>query len=635
LVYTLLHLISPVLHKGALPLSCHFQTIFHHFHTIYNGMKSLLLLIGLFLFGGPLFSQNKYSAETLEKIRAVENNIAGGIIVNDAKPATIAEQMAKYKVNGMSIAIIQDYKIAWAKGYGWADVEEKRPMTTETLFEPGSISKTLNAVGILKLAQDKKVDLYTDINQYLTSWKFPYDSLSKGKKITLAQLLSHQAGLTVHGFPGHDINGPIPTVYEVLDGKKPSFTPAVRSAFEPDLRFQYSGGGTTISQVLLTDVTKKDYAAWMYKNVLKPIGMVNSTYAQPPALKKRQFCASAYRGDGTPIERKFHVYPEQAAAGLWMTPSDLCRYIIDMQLAWKGKKSKVLSPEMVKLHLTPYNNGPTAMGTFIDDHDGALYFQHGAGNDGFCGQFIGSLEDGYGVAIFLNSDNGRLLGDVINSVAKAYNWKNFYRAPRQVKSIAVSDEVLKTYEGIYFFDDTWAAIGKKDNEFHFFTSGTPAKMYFTTPTQFVNEEFQAVKTMIKDDKGNITGYTRTVNGKEYPAARKVGNLDTVQVANPILMGIGWYYFEIKNYAASLATFKRAMQLYPDDLNMQMNAAHLYLFNGDYASAISIHKARKNDMIRPGFSWVDSLKEDYAYFKNNKNDVKIFDRIFEELKIEKP
>lgn len=600
---------------------------------LYHCMRSVHTFLALLLCSSQIFCQNNYSPETLEKIRAVENNITGGIIVNGAKPATIAEQMAKYKVNGMSIAVIHDHQIDWAKAYGWADVAEQRPMTTETLFEPGSISKTLNAVGILKLAQEKQVELYTDVNTYLTSWKFPYDSLSKGKKITLAQLLSHQAGLTVHGFPGHDINGPVPTVYEVLDGKKPSFTPAVRSAFEPDLRFQYSGGGTTISQVLLSDVTRQVYDVWMYNNVLKPIGMVSSTYAQPPAKDKWPMCASAYNGDGTPIERKFHVYPEQAAAGLWMTPSDLCRYIIDMQLAWKGQPSKVLSPEMVKLHLTPYNNGPSAMGTFIEDHNGAVYFQHGAGNDGFCGQFFGSLEDGYGVAIFLNSDNGRLLGEVINSVAKAYNWKNFYREPKQVTSITVPEETLRSYEGIYIFDDTWAAIGKKDNEYHFFTSGTHAKMYFTTPLQFVNEEFQAVKTMIKDETGKVTGYTRMVNGKEFPAATKVENLDTAQLRNPVLMGIGWYYFGNKQYAASLATFKRAVQLYPDDLNMKMNLAHLYLLNGDYNSALAIHQAHIKDMVGPGYSWVNSLKDDYAYLKNNQADMTLFDRVLAELKLE--
>jgi CubicO group peptidase (beta-lactamase class C family) len=257
-------------------------------------------------------------------------------------------------------------------GGQWDDEAEQRPVTPETLFEPGSISKTLNAVGILKLAQEKKLDLYTDINIYLNSWTFPYDSLSRGKKITLANLLSHTGGLSVHGFPGHDINGPIPTLLQVLDGQKPSFTPAVPSLFEPGLKYQYSGGGTSISEIILEDLVQQPYETWMYAHVLKPIGMTNSTYAQPLSPELRYKAATAYNsGTGLPLAGKFHVYPEQAAAGLWMTPSDLCNYIIDMKLALRGQSSKVLNPEMVKLHTSPYLNPNAAMGTFIVDMQGA------------------------------------------------------------------------------------------------------------------------------------------------------------------------------------------------------------------------------------------------------------------------
>ena len=598
-------------------------------------MKPLLLSIGLLLFSSAVFSQTAYSPETLAKIKEVETNIAGNLLLNDERPNTIAERMAKYKVKGMSIAVIHDHKIAWAKGYGWADEAAKKPVTTETLFEPGSISKTLNAVGILKLAQDKKVDLYTDVNTYLTSWKFPYDSLSKGKKITLANLLSHSAGLSVHGFPGHDIKGPIPTIFQVLDGKSPAVTPAVRSEFEPGLKFQYSGGGTSISQVLLTDITKQAYDVWMYENVLKPIGMVNSTYAQPPAKDKQKLCASAYNSDGKPIANKFHVYPEQAAAGLWMTPSDLCNYIIDLQLAYQGKASKVLSPEMVKLHLTPYNDENAAMGTFIEDHDGVKYFQHSAGNDGFCGIFYGSMEGGDGVVVFLNNEAGRLLSEVVNSVAKAYNWKNFYREPQRKKNIAVDEKTIKTYEGIYVYDNSWSGIGKKDNEYHFYNSGTFAKMYFTSPTSFFNEEFAAVKAFIKNDQGKILGYTRTVDGKEFPKATKIENIDTLKLANQKLTEIGWYLFELKKYPESLAYFKRGVQLYPEDLGMLSNLAHLYLFNNDYKSAMAIYKAHQKDMIRPDYSWGKMMQDDLLYFKEHHNDVKLFDKVFAELKIPKP
>jgi CubicO group peptidase (beta-lactamase class C family) len=598
-------------------------------------LKKAALLFFICFQVSQLIAQQNYSAETLKKIKEVENNVNGNLLLNDEVPGTIAGRMAKYKVKGLSMAVIHDYKIAWAKGYGWADEEAKKPVTTKTLFEPGSISKVLNAVGILKLAQDKKVDLYTDINTYLTSWKFPYDSISKGKKITLAQILTHNAGLSTYGFPGRTVNGATPTLLQVLDGKPPAVTDPVRSMFEPGLRYEYSGGGITISQLLLTDVTRQVYDTWMYKNVLKPLGMLNSSYAQPPAKDKQYLCASGYYADGSPVPDKFRVYPWQAAAGLWTAPGELCNYIIDMQLAHRGKPSKVLSPEMVKLHLTPYNNGPAAMGTFFDDRGGAKYFLHDASNEGFCGLFVASLDSGDGVVIFLNSGDGKLLLEVLNSVAGAYHWKNYYREPQRKKTVEVPDSVLKTYEGIYLYDQAWAAVGKKDTEYHYYSNNVYAKMYYSTTTSFFNEEFPSVKEFIKDEKGNITGYTRTVNGKEYPKAIKITRVDTLRLEGSMWADIGWYLFENKKYKESLVYYTRGVQLYPENLNLLMNLAHVYLFNRDYENAIAIYKAHLTDTISPGNSWEHQLRTDLVYFKEHKYDVQLFDKVFEALKIKKP
>jgi CubicO group peptidase (beta-lactamase class C family) len=596
-------------------------------------MKYALLFITLL--STNAFAQTKYTPETLNKIKEVENNITSNIIINNEKPNTIDERMAKYNIKGISIAVIHNYKVEWAKGYGYANVEEKKPVTASTLFEPGSISKTLNAIGILKLVQDKKLDLNTDINSYLTSWKFPYDSISKGKKITLTHLLTHHAGLSVHGFPGHDINGPIPTIYDILDGKSPSFTPAVRSEFEPDLKYQYSGGGTSISQVILTDITKEAYHVWMDQNILKPLGMVNSTYSQPPSKEKQLLCASAYNKDGSAVQNKFHVYPEQAAAGLWMTPSDLANYVIDMQLAYKGQASKVLNPEMVKLHLTPYKNSEAAMGTFIQDVNGAKYFEHSAGNDGFCGEFIGSLEDGNGVVIFLNTDNFKIIPEIVNSVAKAYNWKNYYREPQQKSSITVPDSVLKNYEGVYLFDDQFAIIGKSNNSYHFFTDGIKANMYFTSPTSFFNIEFQAVKEFIKDNKAQVIGYKRTVNGKVFPNAIKLKNLDTLKVPAFLTANIGWYYLEEKNFKEAFKYLKKTSELDPTDINNFLNLGHAYLFNDDINKAIETYKKYIKDSVKPGLTFEQLLKQDYTYFKEHQYNIQAYDLVFKELNISKP
>jgi len=374
-----------------------------------------------------VYAQNAtYSKEVQAKIKQVEENLFS-LKPNDKPDApkqkwTIKERMSQHGVYGLSIAVIKDYKIEWVKAYGWADAEEKRPVTTVTLFQAASLSKSLNAVGVLKLVQDKKIMLNADINTYLTSWKFPYDAASKGKKINIANLLSHSAGLTVHGFAGYERGDKLPTILEILDGKKPANSAAVRSEFEPGLKAEYSGGGTTISQLMVMDITKVPYAQYMWNNVLKPLGMLNSTYAQPPVGKKPNQLATGYKENKDEIKGKYHIYPEQAAAGLWTNPTDLSHYIIETQLSLAGKSNKVLSQAMTKLRLTPYLDENAALGVFITQRGSTKTFGHGGGNEGFRCQYYGSLEGGSGVVVMVNSDNGEILQELINSVGLVYHW---------------------------------------------------------------------------------------------------------------------------------------------------------------------------------------------------------------------
>ena len=230
--------------------------------------KILSFLVVLLLSQSIVFAQEKYSDDVEKRIKLVENNLCSGIQVEGEPNWTLQDRMKFYHVNGVSIAVIKNYKIEWAKGYGWADSAEQRPVTTSTLFQAGSMSKSLHAVGVLKMAQDGKLRLYDDINTYLTTWKFPYDSISHGKKITIANLLSHTAGVTVHGFPGYEKGNTIPTLQQISDGIPPANSPPVRSAFEPSLKGEYSGGGIEISQLIVQDITHMPYDKFMLENVL-------------------------------------------------------------------------------------------------------------------------------------------------------------------------------------------------------------------------------------------------------------------------------------------------------------------------------------------------------------------------------
>ena len=404
-----------------------------------------LLFIRLAVNGQAIASLSK---ETKEKIQQVENNLAGRFQIEGELPGTIKERMAYYKVKGLSIAVIHHYKIEWVKGYGWADEDLKIRVTDHTLFQAASVSKSLNAVGVLKLVQDKKIDLYADINQYLTSWKFPYDSLSKNKKISVANLLSHTGGLNVHGFGGYAHGLPVPTVVQVLNGSKPANSDPVHSIAEPGINSEYSGGGVTISQMIVMDVSKEPYDKFMAENVLKPMGMINSTFTQPPVGIKSQLLATAYREDGKEIPGKYNIYPEQAAAGLWTNPTDLSTYIIETQLAYQGKSAKVLDQQTTRLRLTPYIDKNTGLGCAILDFNGVKYFNHSGSNEGFRSEYYGSFENGNGLVIMLNSDNGKIIQEIVNSIAKAYQFEGLYQS-KTIKKVIVDHTTLQSYVGEY------------------------------------------------------------------------------------------------------------------------------------------------------------------------------------------
>jgi CubicO group peptidase (beta-lactamase class C family) len=574
-------------------------------------MKKISLAVLFFHCLTAVTAQQQHSKTVNEKIAQVETSLSRGLVI-DGKWFSLADRMKHYNVAGLSVAVIDNYQIVWAKGYGYADKKEDRKVTTSTLFEPGSISKSLNAVGILQLAQQGKLDLYQDINQYLSNWKFPYDTVSHGKKITTAQLLSHTAGLTVHGFPGYQRDSAIATVTDILDGRAPSNTEAVRSYTEPGKEHRYSGGGTVITQQMLTDITKQRYEHYIYEHVLRPLGMTNSSYNQPPAASQRKNLATGYKKNGNEVPGKYFVYPEKAAAGLWTTPTDICKYILEMQQAYQGKSSKLLNQEMVKLHITPYKNN-VAMGTFIQDRHGENYFDHTASNEGFSGLFIGGLTNGKGAAIFVNSDDASVAFELVNSIAQVYNWKGFSR-PAQITTVPVHDTITSKYIGEYITEGYLSEIRKEKDGLYFWTDGINSKMHFTSTSDFRNIELGGTKTFIFDSAGIVTGYSNTFNGQLRATGQKIATLDILK-PRPGQSGVfGRHLLEAKNYDKAIGFLSKGLTSEPSDLSLVKNLAHAYLFKGDFTKAIELYRQylksgkTNNDLSK-------SLKDDFEYFRN--------------------
>jgi len=471
----------------------------------------LFLLFTIFVAVAGCGEKKKYSPEVSDRISRVENNLAGWVQIRRERRWTLAERMAFYNIKGVSIAVVHDYKIEWAKSYGWADISENRLVTEKTLFQAASISKSLNGVGVLKLVQDKKLDLNSDINNVLKSWKFPYDEKSNNKKITISNLLSHTAGLNIHGFPGYSKNDSIPTLQQILDGEKPANTQAIRSIIEPGSKVEYSGGGVTISQRIVEDITNQSYDSYMQKNVLNPLGMNSSFFTQPPKENKKKLLATGYLTNGDEVKGKYHIYPEQAAAGLWTNPVDLCKYIIETQLSFQGKSQKVLTPEMTKLRLTPVIQD-AALGVFVSQRGSVKYFMHNGGNAGFSCQATACLDDGNGVVIMTNSNNGSILEEIVNSVAIVYKWKDYYQ-PVIKNVIKVPDTILNTYVGKYDLGGGAIATIKKGDKGLIVNAfgNMDWNIYFTSDADFFVKEYRAELRFVTDPSGKVSGYTNYGN----------------------------------------------------------------------------------------------------------------------------
>ena len=383
------------------------------------------------------------------RIARIENGLLPAVVIKGqpSAPMTIASRMAHYKVPGVSVAFFDRGQILWTRAYGLADVAANKPVTPDTLFQAASISKPVTSLAALRLVQDGKLSLDEDVNVKLKTWKVPENEFTEKEKVTLRRILSHSAGLTVHGFPGYASGDPLPTVVQILNGEKPANTDPIRVDVVPGTLWRYSGGGFVVLQTLLTDVTGKPFPQVMNELVLKPAGMTHSTYAQPLPKNLWPEAATPYRPNGDPVKGGWHTYPEMAPAGLWTTPSDLARMAIEVQNEYAGKSSKILSQSMARQMLT-HQFGNWGLGFGLETPGSKPTFGHGGANEGYRCNFEAHTDSGQGLVVMTNSDSGgELTNEIFRSVAKEYAWPDYH--PVEHALAKINPATFADYAGAY------------------------------------------------------------------------------------------------------------------------------------------------------------------------------------------
>jgi CubicO group peptidase (beta-lactamase class C family) len=382
-----------------------------------------------------------------QRIERIQSNLLPPVLVKgeNVKGRTLADRMEALHVPGVSIAVLHGGRLEWARGFGVVSIGGA-PVTPETLFQAASISKPVTTLAALRLVEDRKLKLDIDINRYMRTWKLPENEFTRKSPVTLRGLLTHSAGITVHGFAGYASGQPLPTLEQVLNGESPANNEPIRVDTEPGKGWRYSGGGFVVLQRTLMDTTGAPFPRLMYDLVLSPLGMKQSSFQQPLPAKLLAGAAMPYSADGSAVQGGPHTYPELAAAGLWTTPSDLARFIRGIQRALSGTSTRLLSPATARLMLTPVYD-QQAIGFIVGGHSIRRYFSHGGANAGY-GSYLLGYQDGDGVVVMTNSDGGnRLIPEILRTVAYEYGWPDL--APRERVIAAVDPEAFGPCAGAY------------------------------------------------------------------------------------------------------------------------------------------------------------------------------------------
>lgn len=370
-------------------------------------------------------------------INSFEEHLIPAIQVeNELRFYHLKDRMEHYKVPGISIVIVKKGEIAFSKGYGLSRTDDSIKVSTKTVFQAGSIAKSITAVGVIRLVEKGVLDLDKNIEEYLINWKFPQNPYTKTNPITLRMLLSHTSGMIHNNYKGFRQNEDLPSLNAVLNGIG-KYKPAQLDTI-PGVRYYYSNTGYGVIQRIVEDVVGKPFEEIMKEEVFIPFKMSNSTFKRKTHNDSKDI-SYAYNRKGAIVEGYWYNAGIKASGGLWTTAEDLAKFMIHMQKDFsKEKRIEMLTP--VKANY--------GIGFNIKGEKDALVFYHSGKNVGYTNLMIGYAKQGDGVVILTNGDNGGyLFSEIIRGISEINQWKLL--APKVLKTVEVEAAILDTYLGTY------------------------------------------------------------------------------------------------------------------------------------------------------------------------------------------
>lgn len=397
----------------------------------------------------PQSHWNCYTANDAQaRKQQVEHNLLPRVaFMGETKPASVETRMVEHKTPAMSVAVIRNGTLDWSAAWGRLQAEGAHA-GCDSLFQAGSLAKPATVLATLRMQRQGLVDLDADIETYLSSWHLPAGRQTRANPVTLRNLFTHTAGITPGGYDGYAQGQPIPTDAQTVGGEAPANSRKVEVLEAPGTSLKYSGGGYTVAEIALQDRLQQPFERIMRDWLTVPVGMKQADFTQPLPASSQEHAARGHQADGSVVAGGWHNHPEQAAAGLWATPSDLAALLIEVRKGWQGKSDVFTQASIRELLAHPIDSH--AYGFRLIGEGDRVFLTHYGGTVGYRAGMTLNLETGDGAVYLTNSDNGSDLGlEFLAAVSRVYDWPMFRST--QVERTTQPVAVLKSLVGRYAF----------------------------------------------------------------------------------------------------------------------------------------------------------------------------------------
>lgn len=369
------------------------------------------------------------------------------VIDGETNPASIEERMAKSTTPAFSVAVVQKGKLDWSAAWGHLQTGGAKA-DCGSLFQAGSIAKPVTLLAALRMQSAGLIDFDKGIDTYLSSYQLPVGKQTKNNPVTFRNLLTHTAGIVRGGYAGYAQNEPMPTDQKIARGEAPSNSRSVEVVNTPGASLAYSGGGYTLIEIALQDQLNKPFEQIMRKWILAPVDMKQADFTVPLPRTHYPHTAHGHQIGGAAITGGWNNYPEQAAAGLWATATDLAMFLLEIHKGYHGKSDFFSQASIRELFSSPINNH--AYGFRLMGEGDQVFITHYGGTVGYRAGITLNLQTGDGAVFLANSNNGANLGEeFFSAVSRVYDWPVF-RA-QKVKRVEHSSADLDSLVGIYSF----------------------------------------------------------------------------------------------------------------------------------------------------------------------------------------